>query len=459
MRTSRHLLVLPLLLLVSNVLAASYSENRSTVLVRPVAAANGQVEINGEVRDLASEIGLVIGKREVVTIAIDNVNPVLFSYEALEPSKEPTESFAAIQRFGEALTGFKQILDPSGARIGGPPVEIEGLDIHTFLTNSGNVIVRRDLAMMYIEKSASVDNGDISAEQADVGGWQSQKALKDIGGQFDIAQRILGKQLAGQQISYKLGGTSKQATSIGAIAKDIRATLNESTLADRLEMFPAIVLEKDQFLAMASILAAFEEAFLKIGGRIDIARIAYDPKFVISQKIVVKPNTQFAEFLSNRSKSFQKARSKSVVFVAEPKVSIHVSISPGVVYSFVDNPDFAASSAAGGQVIVAKTNNDVAALSGAVAINFTPDRYHGEGIEPFLQLGVVPDSDTPAMFVGVGFVGFGQVLFSAGAIYQEVNRLGGGLSVGDTLTSVDDLVVDDEWEAGLFVSIGVGFGD
>lgn len=443
----------------NNSFAAQFNDRRSTVLINPVSGANGHVKIDDSVRDITAEIGILIGKGEQVAIIVEQVNPVLFSYQALEPSKEPTESFAATSKFAEALEGLVgQLVPVATARAAPANVTIEGLDARAFLQNSANLINRYKQATMLIDGTAAQNNGTYSTSQTTVAGWDGETLLKQIATQFDEARGILGKQLAGQPITYTIEGMlTTTAASIGNISDQVEIT--DPALAERLRVFPAIVLEKDQFIEMARLLASFESAFLEIGIQKHLATISYDPKYVISQKIVVKPNQQFEVFLSDKAKAFQKQRSTEIVFVGEPRIKIHVSISPGIIYSFVRNPEFSTTEDSSGQIIVGQKENDVVALGGAVALNFVPDRFHGQGIEPFLQIGVTPDSDTPAVFVGVGFKGFESALFSAGAVYQRVNQLGGGLAVGDVLSSVDDLITDDKWESGLYISIGVNFGD
>ena len=343
-------------------------------------------------------------------------------------------------------------------------ITIDGLDIDKFLNNAGDLISRPKQATTFIEITANVDNGNFAADQTNIAKWQSEKLAKDIAGQFDKARSILGKQLSGQEFSYSIDSKEGKANSISEMIdkNKIKDTNNndivDESLAERLQLFLAIVLEKDQFVEMARLLAEFEKAAIQVGKQKPIASISYDPKYIISQKIVIKSNNQFDAFLSNNARAFQKKRSQQITLVAEPETSIHLSISPGVIYSFVQNPQFAAVENQAGEIAISKTEDNVAALSAAVALNFVPDKFFGEGVEPFLQVGVVPESDKPGIFLGVGFSAFKQVLLSGGIMYQRVNELGEGLSVGDVLGSVNDLKTDEKWETGLYLSIGVGFG-
>lgn len=163
-----------------------------------------------------------------------------------------------------------------------------------------------------------------------------------------------------------------------------------------------------------------------------------------------------------------------------PHQTYHVGASVAAVYSFVKNPTYSVATT-NGALTIAQTANDYNKVTAAVAVNITPDKVYNEFAQPHFEVGVIPDSAKLGFFAGVGFTFLGSkpsasagtslgksstpatsspslfqgLEFNLGVIYQKVNELGSGLSVGQTVTTTQALKVDTQYKAGLYVGFGV----
>ncbi|MGA2779360.1 MAG: hypothetical protein ABSF94_17530 [Steroidobacteraceae bacterium] len=154
------------------------------------------------------------------------------------------------------------------------------------------------------------------------------------------------------------------------------------------------------------------------------------------------------------------------------KELIDFSVSAAAIYSFVKNPSYSAQTA-NAKLTIMETNTDYNKLSGAVALNMTPDKWDSYYVRPHLQVGLVPDSSKTAVFLGLGFSAgspgskssstsgsskqsssSSQLDFNIGAIYQKTTELGAGLAVGQTVATTQDLKTDTAYKVGLYLGIG-----
>lgn len=50
-----------------------------------------------------------------------------------------------------------------------------------------------------------------------------------------------------------------------------------------------------------------------------------------------------------------------------------------------------------------------------------------------------------------------SLTISGGLIWQQVEELASGLSVGDSITKHSELKTEDKWDSGLYLMIGIAF--
>ena len=185
--------------------------------------------------------------------------------------------------------------------------------------------------------------------------------------------------------------------------------------------------------------------------------------------ISVKENTTYRDsgLLSETAQDAQKKGIGNFQLNFERKSYVRYAISPGVVYSFVEDPEFKVKEDSQGNRTIAKTSNDYKALSGAVMLNIIPEKLFETNFEPFLQLGASADSDNIGLLLGAGFSVFAfpndknevqrALTLSGGVIWQQVEKLQDGLHVGDSLIKSDDLKTDKEMDTGFYLMLGATF--
>lgn len=192
-----------------------------------------------------------------------------------------------------------------------------------------------------------------------------------------------------------------------------------------------------------------------------------DTRKVYTDKITIKANPHYRKLLSDRAAKVQNDNITILPIDFERKSFVRFAMSAGAIYSFVENPEFKVEEDKEGNRTISQTSNDYNEFSGAVAVNVIPDIFFETNFEPFLQLGASAGSGDVGLLLGVGSSFFPypeedgnfvrSFTFSLGVIWQEVQELGSGLSVGDSLTTHDDLKIEDKWDSGLYLMLGINF--
>lgn len=190
-------------------------------------------------------------------------------------------------------------------------------------------------------------------------------------------------------------------------------------------------------------------------GDVLVATVSYDVSHTQSEPIVIEASSKYSSLLSQRAKDAQKTKSGTYTVTVQPYERIHMRPSVGVIYSFVKSPSFSSSYNASGALKINGTSSSPAAWSAMVAAEFIRDKDFGQGVEPFVQLGVAPESKALGFLFGGGVRAYKAFTFSFGVAYQRVDKLANGLSIGQTITQASDLKTEKEWRPGLYVGIGV----
>lgn len=177
---------------------------------------------------------------------------------------------------------------------------------------------------------------------------------------------------------------------------------------------------------------------------------AHDSKIVFS----ISKNPKFSSFLTKatveRQDKIAGIGKKSLALTITDEYS--VTLAPGAVYSFVQNPQFAVISK-NGQLVISQTSNDYNKVDGAIVLNISKSKYEGQNFIPQLQLGAIAKSSQFGILLGGGFHTAGNWSFGVGVIYQKATVLKAGLSVGQVVSSNSDLQTESEYKAGPYLSL------
>jgi hypothetical protein len=183
--------------------------------------------------------------------------------------------------------------------------------------------------------------------------------------------------------------------------------------------------------------------------------IPYDATSITPQKITISKNQEFAAYYSESTKAFATDASRvgDLTISAGAFSAWHPAIAAGAIYSFVKTQKFSAMSNSSGGLVVGASTSNYAAVSGLVALNLTHDKYVDQPVQPFFQVGIAPDSKNLAFTLGAGLKLFGDAVISAGVIYQKIDTLASGLTVGGPLASTSALKTDSAFKTGVYIGL------
>ena len=159
--------------------------------------------------------------------------------------------------------------------------------------------------------------------------------------------------------------------------------------------------------------------------------------------------------MSDSAKAHRAAGKGTYTVNVSPKETLAIEISAGVMYSFVRNPEYSVGDSSG-MLVVAETSDDYTEFSAAVALDVTLSPWPTKEQDLSCRSVCHPIA-TISPFSGIGLRSGNQFTFSGGYVYQRVNELADGFSVGDTLDAAEDLATDDKFDGGLYLMLGYQF--
>jgi hypothetical protein len=410
------------------------------------------------------------------SVTVVDKNPLLFTYSFGEVQTTNTESYAAFLKLAEAVKTF---VDGTKVLASGDVDQHEySLQVGSLDTSELQRLANRvagDYGRIGVWIDDSFQKHDVPGSKPDVEDINTLKAQSKAASAnaskfvaaLDKLSELTVKIAQGAKLEarFYVDGARHELPSGSwfELQRNVRSLGDDATssaLEEQLAFLDFVRQEKESLRSMASTL----QSFAKVAGGVnavadgDTKELVFDAKHVQKLPISIKANNQFESFFSPLASTYQKNMGKTGDFSisTEPEEKVHLSISPGIIYSFVKNPEFSASADDEGVITVQEQSSDYAAIDGMIALNMTPDSHYGRGFEPFLQVGLAPSSDKTAFLLGVGFKAYKELVASVGVVYQRVSKLD-GMKLGDVLTSSDDLKTKKEFKAGLYISFGVGF--
>jgi hypothetical protein len=408
-----------------------------------------------------------------ITLTILNTNPVLYIYSKGEASQEQTANVKALEQFSEALKSFGQIrgkeksVTPEDIRIGAQTrstdaqgkctvgLTVEGIDI-TRLDQNLILLFEVDKALRESIGLTTKNGGfEFTKAKAHLAGKNVKATLIALKANFEHLSRIILPAATGKKIKYEGCDGAK-------IFKDEEiefyrlnsSPLIKGDLVSLVERLNFIVSERAEILQYVTLALDLVSAIDAAGEMRSVTTIAVNPAINVIQPFTIAKNEKFSVFLDASTKAEQSTRTGVGTYkvVVSPEDAFELSIAAGAIYSFVKNPEYKVSQQ-GGNLIVSQSSNDYNKLSAVVALNITPRKWQGQVFQPHVQVGIAPDSDNLALLVGAGFHTLQNLSFTLGALYQRTTRLKDGLSVGQTISSADQLQTEKVFKAGLYLGI------
>lgn len=173
------------------------------------------------------------------------------------------------------------------------------------------------------------------------------------------------------------------------------------------------------------------------------------------QTITVKVtrSKKYEPFLTPAVKARQEAAAKDYPFMLTPFTPAVIGLAAAFVVLFVRNPTYKAVKSGDQFTIQADDNKLPGGYNVAAMLTITPKPWSEPTFGGHFQLGVSPTKDKVGFYVGGGIHVQEAFTFGAGVALQQVTRLTGSLSEGQTISSADALKTEVLFKPGLYLHI------
>jgi hypothetical protein len=372
---------------------------------------------------------------ETLSIQVSDPNPLLFTYTWKEAPKTETADFKAI---AELAASFKSLVSqlntiPGASLVvagGAPPPETAASVLKQFRDDLMTLSNRLDMIPGLIEKSGKSCPDALEVRRT-VSGWSptAQKLLQDLDTDLkkidDWSLKIFQ---AGQTASPKDIQNITQVQGLRPRVQEMMAKLKSfAELANGIQV--PITFEPP---------LAFDAAH-DSGGTLEIGTVNGNEGVAKTAKVEVKPG--------------------KYSFTVSPYSPVHYSVGPAAIYSFIETENFGTKTEGGKILIVRKdSGNQVNGLTVGAMLSITPRAWSNPAFRGSIQVGASPVKDKIGLFLGGGVQFFNQLSIGGGIAYQQAQRLGKGLTVGQEISSEDKLKTNVIFKPGFYLTVTVGIG-
>jgi len=137
-----------------------------------------------------------------------------------------------------------------------------------------------------------------------------------------------------------------------------------------------------------------------------------------------------------------------------PYQSVSFAFGPMFAYTFVPDRSYSGVMKDGQLVIAEKASGEYVGRKIAAVLSLLPTRFVDTPFVPRLDLGVTPERDKVALFIGAGFSASGLFTFGAGYSAIQVPTLD-GQKPNDAIESLEKIKTKPKFEQGAYVQISV----
>jgi hypothetical protein len=275
----------------------------------------------------------------------------------------------------------------------------------------------------------------------------------------------------------KVGGEPRNIIGLASSIEDLNSQVEKIWDLRKLEDDIEILYEgavddpkKGEFLKLLTFLKTFKKDVLSINLPYKLPKMIdiRDTRKSHTSSIKIEPNNTYAGYFSTKVlETQQKGSNQKLALKFQRKSIVRYAPSMGIVYSFVEDPEYKVKEDSEGNRTIAESSSDYKEFSVGATVNIIPDGLFETNFEPFLQLGASADGDDIGLLLGVGLSLFPfpdnegdikrSLTVAGGLIWQQVEELSGGLNVGDSIKTDDELKTDDKFDSGFYLMLGVNF--
>jgi hypothetical protein len=371
-----------------------------------------------------------------VLVSIVDANPLLFKYTLKKGTATATSNSVALRTFTDSLSSFITNLPQTGAVRTHFGLAMTGMSVQAQAINAGLTSCSTrfpDLVAKLAAVGAIANAIDLAAKN------REQIAIDSLDRPDDAKRAVGGWQL--QLWADTLKAADKDLEGIAVL-------LLQPPLSPDCAGFVALArTEVSSARLLVDELEAFRKLVIAIGDHIDLDSFTVNVSENQPIEIKIETTANFPAAFKLTNKRFV---GDATVTIA-PFSRVALSVGAAAVYSFVRNPTFTVGTS-GGQLVIQQKDNQYKKFDVAAMMEIEPRGWDLGPLSLGVQLGVSPKSDL-GLFLGLSLRATGFFTLGAGLAAQQVDVLKQGLSVGQVITSSDQLKTDKTFRTGLYLHI------
>jgi hypothetical protein len=402
---------------------------------------------------LAAANEIHLRKGNLTRLVIARSNPLNYSYQSERGELVETANYQAASAFSKILISVVQIL--GGPAAGAPPAESDTARTKTSSHDDVNAILKR----YDLNEQDELDRFFNALQDQSEALSVKAKKMPALFNLAKIDQTRARQEVCGTETpcTWGLDELERSLTAAFDTLKSLRDDLiknagNADVRSDPINSVVSLVLTKESD-AMTTLETV--KTFVSAVARIDQDLVlddqaSYDASH--AQPIAVSRTP-----LSLDGKQAAKDKTE-YTFTFHPDNPVTYGVGGAYVYSFVRQPVYKAVDH-DGRLVIADTAAPADYVGHTVSsiLSIAPTRWVGTPFTPVAEVGanVNKDFNRVGLFFGVGFSPFGLFHFGGGYTLQQVDRLGEGLAIGQTVASAADVKTRPTFRPGAYLHISV----
>jgi len=409
---------------------------------------------------LSSSNDIFLAKSNIVQLYVVKANPLVYAYKSAKGDLVETADYQAVAAFYKIVETLVQSFgaaSAAGKAAGSAAAAAAGLAP----ADAGPAPVSTDADVVAIFANHGIP--DLDAENAFFA--ELQDAIKKLSAKTSQVAALFAQAKSDQSrvralvceaaaCTWDLDTVRPAITDRFAVLKAIRADLinqisKPGVRNDPANMVVTQVLSQEADVTKAlSTVGTFVEAVAAIDRDVLLDdQAVYDsshnlPIFITRTELAVdgKPTTNATKY----------------TFTFRPDSPVTYGFGAGLAYSFVRTHDFAPAKK-GDQLVIADNAADSDYVGQKVTgiLTIAPTRWVDTPFTPIAEIGVSPEKDKVGLFFGVGFSPYSLFYFGVGFTAQQVPELKAGQTVGQVISSADDIQTHTRFHIGAYLHVSI----
>jgi hypothetical protein len=410
-----------------------------------ISAAGGQPSV------WASSNAFTLRGDERVGLLLKDPNPLLFSFSTTTVTAETSEGKAAGE-FAKAVAAVLGAFKGKGGG-GGTPCVIEGVDVADLirtLTDLESYTAPKNVTALL---AMSMDGAMTATLKQTVDGYDVDGLSRRVSDSYSRLPALGAKCLNGTELAVGEKKVACGAPLFGT-GPTVSACVDKNPGSQTVREFVMMTLALQTHTEAA---LAFLREFSGDVAAVDVPVVLDTKPYSLQKQTVtvsVKPVTRYEKFFNESIRQFQKKRVGDHDVVLNAYRPVRVKLAPAFIVGFITNPTFA-TARKGSEFVITRTDSSSTSYDVAAMLQIIPAKWSEPTFGGHFQLGVSPNKGEIGFYAGAGVDIERVVGFGAGFMWRQVNRLGQGLSEGQSLAGPELLKTETQFRPGWYVHLTV----